>query len=83
MGAAVNLIETICERIANNNRPVVAGRMPFTPGDTRESYDTGLLDGRIEAYEDVLYLLGFYDEERQPRYKRIEESDSEGRGEVK
>lgn len=53
------MIETLIERIRTNNRRGEPG------------YDQGNLDGRIEAYEDVLRLLGFYDDEGQPRYRQV------------
>lgn len=51
------LIDVILERIRANNRR------------GRDDYHQGSLDGSVDAYEDVLKLLGFYDDEGQPRYK--------------
>jgi hypothetical protein len=53
-------IQTILDRIAANNNVDVPRGLPFTEG---------LYAGRIEAYEDVLRLLGFYNEDDEPRYQ--------------
>jgi hypothetical protein len=45
------LIDTILSRIANNNRQV------------GNSHYQGCLDGRIEAYEDVLRMIGYYNDD--------------------
>lgn len=53
------MIDIILKRIAANNGPSTT---PF--------YDA-VCSGRREAYEDVLRLLGFYDDELEPRYREV------------
>jgi len=57
----MNLIDTILERIAANNRAGALDSLWFE----------GVCSGRREAYEDVLYILGFYDADREPRYREV------------
>jgi hypothetical protein len=59
---STNLIDTILARITANNGP-----------HTTDFYDA-IQSGRREAYEDVLRLLGFYDDELEPRYKKLARS---------
>jgi hypothetical protein len=61
----MNLIDTLLERIAFNNRAIVSAG---TTDSSKRYVDR--CAGRREAYEHVLCLLGFYDDELEPIYTR-------------